>query len=284
MPRCVISSRRGRGAHCRRSVLEQSLRCSPLEARRTAFSVALAIFWRMRGEVQQPRTVAPGHDKYYSGLRDRPEGPGPVSSPRSAWTTPPQRQRAVEQNLEPLRHAQTCRRDRGRARRRAVNTGSADRRGHRALDRVARSGRRAAPARTTTFWTRGSGEPAARCPVRAAGLATRTCRITRFRGQAEQDHGVPGLRLRRPGPGDGVEPAVRPDQEQQVAAGRDPGSPPSPGWVQMRDRPRSGGRSRTWSAAGRTRSGRRCRGRPRRDWAGVRRAVDRSLDTALQHG
>ena len=47
----------------RRSVLEQTLRYGPLEARRTAFSVALAIFWRMRGEVKQPRTVAPGHDK-----------------------------------------------------------------------------------------------------------------------------------------------------------------------------------------------------------------------------
>ena len=47
----------------------------PLEARRTAFSVALAIFWRMRGEVQQLGTVAPGHDEYGneygSGLRDR---------------------------------------------------------------------------------------------------------------------------------------------------------------------------------------------------------------------
>jgi hypothetical protein len=58
----------------RRSVLEQSLRYGPLEARRTAFSVALAIFWRMRGE-KQPRTVAPGHDKYDSGLRDRPRRP-----------------------------------------------------------------------------------------------------------------------------------------------------------------------------------------------------------------
>jgi hypothetical protein len=39
----------------RRSVLEQSLRYGPFKAHRTAFSVALAIFWRMRGEVQQPR-------------------------------------------------------------------------------------------------------------------------------------------------------------------------------------------------------------------------------------
>jgi hypothetical protein len=55
-----------------RSVLEQSLRYGPLEARRMAFSVALAIFWRIRGEVQQLGTVAPGHDKYDGGLRDRP--------------------------------------------------------------------------------------------------------------------------------------------------------------------------------------------------------------------
>jgi hypothetical protein len=40
-----------------RSVLEQSLRYGPLEARRTAFSVALAIFGRMRGEVQRPVTT-----------------------------------------------------------------------------------------------------------------------------------------------------------------------------------------------------------------------------------
>jgi hypothetical protein len=39
-----------------RSVLELSLRYGPLEARRTAFSVASAIFWRMRSEAQQPRT------------------------------------------------------------------------------------------------------------------------------------------------------------------------------------------------------------------------------------
>jgi hypothetical protein len=41
-------------ARANRSVLERSLRSGPLEARRTAFSVALAIFWRMRGEVRQP--------------------------------------------------------------------------------------------------------------------------------------------------------------------------------------------------------------------------------------
>src|SRR5207248_10106418 len=58
----------------RRSVLKQSLRSGPLEARRTAFSVALAIFWRMRGEVQRAGTAAPGHKKYGSGLRDRPAG------------------------------------------------------------------------------------------------------------------------------------------------------------------------------------------------------------------
>jgi hypothetical protein len=64
----------------RRYVLEQSLRYGPLEARRTAFSVALASFWRMRGEVQQPGTVAPGHDKNDSGLRGR--GVAPPTSKR----------------------------------------------------------------------------------------------------------------------------------------------------------------------------------------------------------
>jgi hypothetical protein len=44
-------------------VLEQSLPYGSLEACRTAFSVALAIFWRIRGEVQQPRSVAPGNDR-----------------------------------------------------------------------------------------------------------------------------------------------------------------------------------------------------------------------------
>jgi hypothetical protein len=37
-----------------RSVLEQFLRHDPFDARRTAFSVASAIFWRIRGELQQP--------------------------------------------------------------------------------------------------------------------------------------------------------------------------------------------------------------------------------------
>jgi hypothetical protein len=36
-----------------------------------ALSVALAIFWRMRGEVQLPRTVALDRDRYGSGLRHR---------------------------------------------------------------------------------------------------------------------------------------------------------------------------------------------------------------------
>jgi hypothetical protein len=35
-----------------------------LEARRAAFSVALAIFWRMHSEAQLLGTVAPGHDEY----------------------------------------------------------------------------------------------------------------------------------------------------------------------------------------------------------------------------
>jgi hypothetical protein len=43
-----------RRASSRRSVLKRSLRSGPLEARRTTFSVASAIFWRMRGEVRQP--------------------------------------------------------------------------------------------------------------------------------------------------------------------------------------------------------------------------------------
>ena len=36
-----------------------------------ACRVGLAIFWRMRGEIHQHGTVAPGHDRYESGLRDR---------------------------------------------------------------------------------------------------------------------------------------------------------------------------------------------------------------------
>src|SRR6202012_3584443 len=41
----------------------------------TAFSVSLAICWRVRGEVQLPRALAPGHDKCDSDLRDRPSTP-----------------------------------------------------------------------------------------------------------------------------------------------------------------------------------------------------------------
>jgi hypothetical protein len=62
----------GRTRANRRSVLEQSPRYETLEARRTAFSVALVVFWRMRGEVQQLGTAASGLDRYESGLRDRP--------------------------------------------------------------------------------------------------------------------------------------------------------------------------------------------------------------------
>ena len=40
--------------------------------RRTVFSVALVIFWRMCGEVQQSGSVVPGRERYESGLRDRP--------------------------------------------------------------------------------------------------------------------------------------------------------------------------------------------------------------------
>jgi hypothetical protein len=56
----------GERSPSRRSVLEQSLQHGPLKARRTAFSVVLAIFWRTRGEVQQTEAVAPGHDPYES--------------------------------------------------------------------------------------------------------------------------------------------------------------------------------------------------------------------------
>ena len=62
---------RGPSREIRRSVLERSLRSDRSEARRTVSSVALAIFWRMRGEVQQSGTVAPGRERYGSGLRDR---------------------------------------------------------------------------------------------------------------------------------------------------------------------------------------------------------------------
>jgi hypothetical protein len=37
-------------------------------------SVASTIFWRIRGEFHRHGTVAPGQDKYGSGLRDRPIG------------------------------------------------------------------------------------------------------------------------------------------------------------------------------------------------------------------
>ena len=74
-------------ARTRRSVLEQALRHGPLEARRTAFSVASAIFWRMRGEAQQPRTVAPGHDKNDSVLRGRPADLEAVRTATSMTTT-----------------------------------------------------------------------------------------------------------------------------------------------------------------------------------------------------
>jgi len=55
-------------------VLDQFLRHGPLDGRRTGFSVASAIFWRMRGEVQIPGTIAAGRDGNESGLRDRRVG------------------------------------------------------------------------------------------------------------------------------------------------------------------------------------------------------------------
>jgi hypothetical protein len=65
------------------SVLKQTLRSGQLEARRTASSVVVVIFWRMRGEVQRPQLVAPGYDRYGSGLRDRP------ANLERSWTPTP---------------------------------------------------------------------------------------------------------------------------------------------------------------------------------------------------
>jgi len=56
----------------RRSVPEPYLRSGQFEARRTASSVALVFFWRIRGEVQRPGNIAPGRERYRSGLQDRP--------------------------------------------------------------------------------------------------------------------------------------------------------------------------------------------------------------------
>jgi hypothetical protein len=69
--RSTASWARDNSAPTRRSVLEESLRAGPLKARRMGSSVALAVLWRMRGELQDPGTVARGHDRYNSGLRDR---------------------------------------------------------------------------------------------------------------------------------------------------------------------------------------------------------------------
>jgi hypothetical protein len=49
-----------------------------------ALSVALATFWRMRGEVRLPGTVASGRDRSESGLRDRPR-PRPRPSGPMGW-------------------------------------------------------------------------------------------------------------------------------------------------------------------------------------------------------
>jgi hypothetical protein len=85
-PACYKASLRARRSRreIRRSVLEQSLRYGPFEARRTASSVALLIFWRMRGEVQRSETIAPGRDRYESGLRERPTNFERASVP-SSW-------------------------------------------------------------------------------------------------------------------------------------------------------------------------------------------------------
>lgn len=54
------------------SVVDRPVRPDPFEAHRTVSSVASTIFWRIRGEFHRHGTVAPGQDKYGSGLRDRP--------------------------------------------------------------------------------------------------------------------------------------------------------------------------------------------------------------------
>lgn len=46
-----------------------------MKARRTVFSGALVIFWRMRGEVPAAWVIVPVHERYESGLRDRPRRP-----------------------------------------------------------------------------------------------------------------------------------------------------------------------------------------------------------------
>jgi hypothetical protein len=58
---------RGPVAKRTRSVLEQLLQSGPFEACRMVPSVAL----RMRGEFQRSGTIAPGRERYKSGLRDR---------------------------------------------------------------------------------------------------------------------------------------------------------------------------------------------------------------------
>jgi hypothetical protein len=49
-------------AHVAAAVLNNLFGLVRWRARRTASSVALAIFWRRRGEVQRARTIAPGHE------------------------------------------------------------------------------------------------------------------------------------------------------------------------------------------------------------------------------
>jgi hypothetical protein len=70
----------------RRSVLKRCLRSDPPEARRTVFSVASAIFRRMRGEVQRSENLVPARERYESGLRDRSFDSG--GSPRAGLIFP----------------------------------------------------------------------------------------------------------------------------------------------------------------------------------------------------
>jgi hypothetical protein len=57
--------------YIRRYVLERSFRSGSLEARRTAFSVALVTFWKCAARVQQSGTFPAGYGREESGLQDR---------------------------------------------------------------------------------------------------------------------------------------------------------------------------------------------------------------------
>ena len=229
------------------SVLEQSLRYGSLEARRTAFSVALAIFRRLRGDVQQPRTVTPGHDQYYSGLRDRPEGPG--CRHRRRVRLPPHHPAPVRRrrNVQPVRPAQTCPSRSRPSSRRAVNTGLA------------------APSRTSN-WTAlpsgrrgtcsgphhhvldpgGSGEPGLQLP--GEGCWAQHADVQHY----EVPAAGPSRTMASPSCGCGGPvrvtgarvPFARTRNSRSLPAGMPGSSPSLGGWRCVHGR-RSGGRSRT---------------------------------------